>query len=114
MNAGKVVLFASLAAACLSGCSADPDAEQVAQLGPTGQPIPLPEISIELPLEQKKPRDPGTAQACLLGTSKACAELDPRAFEPCLVGAKRCNDKGEGGIMPLESPVIDYPAPHPR
>jgi hypothetical protein len=115
MNVRTAAFFACLTATCLPGCSADPDAEQMAQLGPTAQPFPPPEISIELPLEQKKkPRDPGTAQACLLGASKSCAELDPRAFEPCLVGAKSCNDEGEGGIMPLEAPVVDYPAPHPR
>jgi hypothetical protein len=110
MIAKNIVLFAWVAGGLIA-CTTRPDPELT---GPTPDSIPPPEISVELPLEKKMPHDPGIAQACLLSTTKSCMELDPRAFEPCLVGARNCKDKGEGGITPLEAPVIDYPAPPPR
>jgi hypothetical protein len=110
MVAKHSILFAWVAGG-LMACTTRPDPELA---GPTPDSVPPPEVSIDLPLEQKAPLAPGTARACLLSTTKSCMELDTRAFEPCLLDARSCKDKGEGGITPLEAPVIDYPAPHPR
>ena len=110
MIAKNVVLIAWFAGVLIA-CTTRPDPELA---GPTPDSIPPPEISIELPLEQKMPRDPETAHACLLSSSKSCMELDPRPFEACLLGAQNCKEKGEGGITPLEAPGVVYPAPQPR
>jgi hypothetical protein len=110
MYAKNFVLLAS-AVSCLLGCTTRPDPELA---GPPPVSIPPPEVSIELPLEQKVPRKPLIARACLLSTTKSCTELDPRPFEACLAGSKNCREKGEGGITLLErpeAPVIDYPVP---
>jgi hypothetical protein len=110
MVAKHSILFAWVAGG-LMACTTRPDPELPGQ---TPVAIPPPEISIELPLEQKAPRDPGAAQACLLSTTKSCMALDTRAFQPCLLDARSCQDLGEGGITPLEAPVIDYSLPQPR
>jgi len=43
------------------------------------------------------PHDPSVFSACQLGTS--CLALDPRPFEPCLVGSNKCADKLEPPIQ---------------
>jgi hypothetical protein len=116
MHAKKIGLFVS-AVSCLMGCTTRPDPELA---GPTAVSIPPPEVSIELPLEQKAPREPLMAQACLLSTAKSCMDLDSRPFEACLAGSKDCRDKGDGGIVLLEkprvhvAPTVDYPGPSTR
>jgi hypothetical protein len=77
------------AALLLPGCStSQPPAISANPLPPP------PEISRDLPLE---PRAPLPGSVCKLGVS--CLELDPRPFEACLVGTKRCVDKA---IEPVE------------
>jgi hypothetical protein len=110
----KNVALLACAVGSLMACTTRPDPELA---GPTPDHIPPPEVSIELPLEQRLPREPLKAQACLLSTTKSCIELDSRPFEACLVGAKSCSEKGEGGVTPLdapEAPVPDYSRPQTR
>ena len=102
------------AACILIACTTRPDPELP---GPGLVSIPPPEVSIELPLEQRAPREPLVAQACLLSTTKSCMELDSRPFEACLVGAKSCREKGDGEVIPLDAPeatVPDYSRPQAR
>jgi hypothetical protein len=110
----KNIALLVCAVSTLIACTTRPDPELA---GPGPVSIPPPEVSIELPLEQKMPRDHLIAHACLLSTTKSCMELDPRPFEACLAGSKRCREKGEGGITLIErtdAPAIDYPAPPSR
>lgn len=80
----RIPTAAFTAAFILLGCST-PAPEQIGQ-------IPAPEISIDLPLEAPPPKpDEPLARVCKLGAS--CMDLDPRPFEACLVGTKRCVDK---------------------
>jgi hypothetical protein len=106
----NIILFAC-AAGSLMACTMRADPEEAA---PAGVAVPPPEVSIDLPLERAAPRDPDTPHACLLSTTKSCMELDSRKFEPCLADTADCMDKGEGGIIPLDTPVIDYPVPPAR
>ena len=110
----KNIALIVCAVSTLIACTTRPDPELA---GPGPVSIPPPEVSIELPLERKMPRDPLKAQACLLGTTKSCMELDPRPFKACLAGAKSCLEKGDGGVIPLDAPeatVPDYSRPKPR
>lgn len=64
--------------------------------------IPPPEISMDLPLE---PPSRVNGALCKLGDS--CLALDPRPFEACLVGTKRCVDKATPPV------TVDGPAAPP-
>ena len=99
MNAKAIALFASVIAACLSGCTTESES---GQLAPLPGPIPEPEITIDLPLEATPVRTYADPQACLLSGTKTCVELDPRPVEPCLANGKICNEQSEGGgFIPL-------------
>jgi len=95
MYARTFALLACVMTAGLPACTTEPDA---GQLGPTPESIPEPEISIDLPLEPDVEPSYALAQACLLSGAKSCQELDPRPFEPCLVGAKSCEREGVKAI----------------
>jgi hypothetical protein len=105
MVAKKRVLIGWVAGG-LMACTTRPDPELT---GPTPDSIPPPEVSIELPLEQIAPPEFGIAQACTLGTTKSCMELDSRAFEPCLVNTKECERDG-ARIMKVTPPVAPAPS----
>jgi hypothetical protein len=113
MYAIRITLSACVIVA-LAACTTRPD-PQLTLFSTVA--IPPPEVSIELPLEQKLPRDPGLARACRLSSTKSCMELDPRPFEPCLTGTRSCREKGQGGVTLLEAPerrVFTYPVLRPR
>jgi hypothetical protein len=78
-------LFMLATATLLLACS-NPPTVPVAE-----QPVPPPEISMELPLEPEPRGEEFIGRFCQLGES--CLSLDPRPFEACLVGTARCADK---------------------
>lgn len=94
MNAITAFAFACLAATCLTGCNQDEDSGPFVETGPTGVAIPPPEISIELPLADAPLGNPDWPRACRLSATNSCVDLDPRPFEPCLVGSKHCEVEG--------------------
>ena len=108
MVAKIAVRCAGITLAGLMSCTSDPD---VGAVYPALEPIPPPEISIDLPLERETPPQDPPARACLLGSSGTCMEMDSRPFEPCLVTSKVCEQEG-ARIVPLspEAPA-DHEAP---
>jgi len=101
MKAIALTGIACLAAIGLSSCT-------------TAQPIPAPEISIDLPLEtEPQPKYPA-AQACLLSGAKSCMELDSRPFVACLVTGKSCEREGARPMLVAPSVVIDSHAVESR
>jgi len=103
MYAKTTVLLAGFIGAGLLSCTTPPP-EQVVLA------VPPPEISIELPLEPPAEREKFNApRACLLGTTGSCMAMDPRPFEPCLVGAKHCETKGTA-VIKVAPPVYIDPA----
>ena len=106
-----VVTIICVAALGATGCTTEPET------GRSHLPranVPPPEISMDLPLERSPPPSYAPAQACLLSTKRACTELDPRPFEPCLATGVKCIDKGSGGVIPLDKPRLDKSAPRSR
>ena len=83
MNPRNLFVLASVI--LLLACS-NPAAVSIAE-----QPVPPPDISMELPLEPGPHREESIGRFCQLGES--CMSLDPRPFEACLAGTARCEDK---------------------
>jgi hypothetical protein len=104
----SVVVVIAIGAA---GCSPEPKAGRSDLLQAE---VPPPEISMELPLERDPPRKYPQARACLLSEADACTELDRRPFEPCLATDVSCEDKGSGGLMPLDKSWVERHAPPSR
>ena len=75
-------LAAAVLGGALGGCSTPPASSVAGQV-----------IKPAIPVHEPAPRQPLSAEACLLGQS--CLELDPRPFEPCLVTTSRCERDGE-------------------
>jgi len=85
----------------LLGCSTPPSPPEPA--ASWVQYVPPPEVSIELPLEERRDYDGDGAAFCHLGTS--CMAMDPRPFEACLVsGTKRCIDKATEPLLVVDPP----------
>jgi hypothetical protein len=104
MSIHNYATVAALTLAVLLGCSTPAPEEvemapqPVAQLAPLRNAQALPPGTPEFREEFAMPKSPEniTGRACQLGTS--CLALDPRPFEPCLVGTKRCSDKAREPI----------------
>jgi len=84
-------LIVTLPLTALLGCSSPPSAPPPVLVAQT---IPPPEFQRDLPLE------PPESHFCQLG--KSCMTLDPRPFEACLVGTKRCIDKAAEPLLVSE------------
>jgi hypothetical protein len=77
-------IVVALPFAWLLGCSTPAQSPRITPILEV-QRTPPPDFQRELPLESPQ------GHLCQLGQS--CMTLDPRPFEACLVGTKRCLDK---------------------
>ena len=99
----------------LLGCSTPAPEEVEVAPQPVAQLVPLPNLEalppgtprFELPNEFNAPKGPDVivGRVCRLGTS--CLALDPRPFEPCLVGTKHCRDKAHEPVE-VQGPVVPH------
>lgn len=104
MSIHRYAAFTALSLAILLGCSTPAPEEvelapqPVAQLSPLPNDAVLPPGTPPFGKEFRMPKAPEviTGHVCQLGTS--CLALDPRPFEPCLVGTKHCSDKAREPI----------------
>lgn len=103
MNTEASIPFVSAAAlAALLSCSTPQFVTPVAA-APT--PVPPPEFSFSLPLEEPVPEGPPTF--CKLGTT--CLAMDPRPFEPCLLSTKSCRDKATEPLLVVQPEWLSPP-----
>lgn len=70
-----------------------------ASRGALRQPVPPPQVSMDLPLENA---GEGRPKFCQLGTT--CRSMDPRPFAACLLSTRHCPGAGEP-LLVTESPA---------
>ena len=104
MNTKASIPFVGAAAlAALLGCSMP---QTVAPVAAAPTPVPPPEFSFDLPLEE--PGLESLPTFCKLGTT--CLAMDPRPFEPCLLSTKNCRDKATEPLL-VDQPQWIVPPP---
>jgi len=103
MNTKAFAAFLT-ATAVLLGCSTPvPEAVEVAPLqNIAALPPGAPKFESRQFMVPKAPDELVFGRVCRLGTS--CLALDPRPFEPCLVGTKSCRDKAHAPVE-VQGPV---------
>ena len=102
MYAKTTLLLAGFVGAGLLSCTTPSPPQQLVVA------VPPPEVSIDLPLEPPPEHQQfKEARACLLGATGSCMAMDPRPFEPCLVGAKHCEVKGTEVIKVAPQVIVD-------